>query len=82
MAFNNDFVSSNMLLPLVGLFIAVFIGFFVKRDDVKTELANQGKIKTGVVVDIFFFIVRYVTPILLLIVFLYYAGLTKALFGI
>ena len=77
-----DFVSSNILLPLGGLFIAVFIGFFVKRDDVKTELANQGKIKTGVVVDIFFFIVRYVTPILLLIVFLYYAGLTKALFGI
>lgn len=77
-----DFASSNILLPLGGLMISLFIGFFVKKEDVKAELTNQGKLKTGAIVDALFFIVRYVTPVLLIIVFLYYAGLTKLLFGI
>lgn len=75
-----DFASSNILLPLGGLFIALFTGYFLKRDEVKKELVNQGKLKTGGIVDVFFFILRYVTPILLIIVFLYSIGLTKLLF--
>ena len=77
-----DFASSNMLLPLIGLFIALFIGFFIKKADVKKELVNQGRLKTGAVVDVFYFIIRYATPVLLLIVFLYYTGLTKILFNL
>ncbi|NJD03869.1 MAG: sodium-dependent transporter [Ruminiclostridium sp.] len=77
-----DFTSSNILLPLAGLLIAVFTGFFVKKDDVRTELTNQGKIKTGAIIDVYYFIIRYLTPALLLIVFLYYTGLTKILFNL
>ncbi len=70
-----DFASSNILLPLGGLFIALFIGYFVKKDDIKDELTNQGRLKTGGVIDVIYFITRYVTPVLLIIVFLYYTGL-------
>ena len=77
-----DFTSSNILLPLGGLAIAIFIGYANKKEEVKKELTNQGTLKTGRLVDAFFFITRYATPVLLLIVFLYYTGLTKILFNL
>jgi NSS family neurotransmitter:Na+ symporter len=76
-----DFASSNILLPLGGLAIAIFVGYSVKKTDVGRELSNQGILKTSRIVDVFFLILRYITPILLILVFLYYTGLTKLLFN-
>ncbi|GAV25191.1 sodium-dependent transporter [Carboxydothermus islandicus] len=70
-----DYVSSNILLPLGGLFIAIFVGYFVKKEDLYQELGNFGLINNQRIIDFFYLIVRYVTPILVIVIFLNSLGL-------
>ena len=56
-----DYVSANVLLPLGGLFIAIFVGW-VQPGKMMNEITNNGKIdfwwKSS-----FFIIIKYVSPI-------------------
>lgn len=72
-----DYISSNILLPIGGLLISVFIGYAVRKDDLVREFSNNGTLKVQRLIDIFYFIVRFVTPLLLIIVFLNSIGLVK-----
>lgn len=72
-----DYLSSNILLPLGGLLIAIFIGYFTKKDDLKTELSNDGTLNIDRAFDLFYFVIRYITPALLILVFLNSLGLIK-----
>ena len=72
-----DYISSNVLLPLGGLFIAIMMGYFIKREEVVAELSNQGKLKIAKLVSVYFFLIRYVTPLLLIVVFLNAIGILK-----
>ena len=72
-----DYLSSNVLLPLGGLLIALFIGYAANKEDVYYELSNQGTLQVASFIKVFFFIVRYITPALLLIVFLNSIGIIK-----
>jgi NSS family neurotransmitter:Na+ symporter len=72
-----DFVSSNILLPLGGLLIAIFVGYCNKAQDVRHELSNRGALANAPAVDAYRFIVRYVSPFLLIIVFLNSIGVLK-----
>ncbi|ACL76898.1 sodium-dependent transporter [Ruminiclostridium cellulolyticum] len=69
-----DQASSNVLLPLGGLLIALFAGYIVNKKDIETELSNNGKLKNHALIKIYIFLVRYITPILLLIIFLSMLG--------
>ena len=70
-----DFASSNILLPLGGLFIAIFIGYVVKKEDFISELSNNGTIKNAGLIRALFFLLRYVTPLLVILVFLNSLGI-------
>ncbi|MPN31239.1 hypothetical protein SDC9_178713 [bioreactor metagenome] len=72
-----DYLSSNIMLPVGGLLIALFAGHVIKKEDLKYELSNHGVLKIDVLVDIYYFIIRYVTPALMLIVFLNSVGIIK-----
>lgn len=72
-----DYLSSNLLMPIGGLLIAIFVGYFVKKDDLIDELSNQGSLNTTFYLNIFRILLRYITPILLIIVFLNSIGLIK-----
>jgi len=72
-----DYVSSNILLPVGGLLISLLIGYGIKREDLQYELSNQGKLQVDGMMNVFYFIVRYVTPALLVIVFLNSIGIIK-----
>jgi neurotransmitter:Na+ symporter, NSS family len=37
-----DFTASNVLLPLGGFFIVIFVGWYMSKADVKDELSNGG----------------------------------------
>ncbi|MGE5582587.1 MAG: sodium-dependent transporter [Bacillota bacterium] len=65
-----DFVSSNILLPVGGLLIALFIGYAVKKDALTAELSNNDQLKNQKLIKGFRFIIRYVTPVLLILIFL------------
>ncbi len=70
-----DYISSNILLPLGGLLIAVFIGYVINKNDLCKELSNNGAIKNEKLVSIVRFILRYIAPVLLMIVFLSSIGI-------
>lgn len=72
-----DYLSSNIMLPLGGLLIALFIGYRVDRNDVCRELSNHGALKIEGLLKLYFFVVRYVTPALLIVIFLNSIGVIK-----
>lgn len=68
-----DFITSDVLLPLGGIFIALFVGWQWKYANVKQEMSNQGKLKNERFVQIYMFLVKYVVPIAIAVILL--AGL-------
>ncbi len=72
-----DYLSSNIILPLGGLFIAIFVGFMIKKEDFIHEISNQGTLSNQKLASGLYFVLRYVTPVLLIIVFLNMIGIIK-----
>lgn len=72
-----DYISSNILLPVGGLLIAVFVGYFVSKSELYNELSNNNTIKNRTIANVYHFIVKFVTPILLIIVFMSSIGIIK-----
>lgn len=60
---------SNILLPINGLLVILFLGYGVSKDFIIEQLTNKGTLKNQKVVSLLMFIIKYVTPILILIVF-------------
>lgn len=67
---NVDHLTSNIMLPLGGVFIAVFAGWIMCRNSTADELGN-----TGTAYKVWHFLARYVAPIGILFVFLKAVGL-------
>ena len=66
-----DYVTSNIMLPLGGLFIAIFAGWVMHKHTTHDELG----IKSKAIYGLWRFLVRWVTPIAVIIVFLNAIGL-------
>jgi NSS family neurotransmitter:Na+ symporter len=60
-----DFITAQVMLPLGGLFIAIFVGWFMKREVVRAEMAAE----SHPLYDVWEFVIRYISPVLLLLVF-------------
>ncbi len=69
-----DFVSSNILLPLGGVLIVIFVGWRLGKAKFFEEVTNEGTIKASLK-KVIFFIIRYLAPIAITIVFI--RGLIK-----
>lgn len=65
-----DFLSSNVLLPVGGIFICLFAGWVWGAANVKTELSNRGQLLNGPIIAAFLTVVRWVSPVLVLLVLL------------
>lgn len=72
-----DYISSNILLPINGLLISLLIGYCIKRDDLELEFSNHGALNIKVIMPLFYFIIRYISPLLLVVVFLNAIGVLK-----
>lgn len=67
-----DKLTSTILLPLGGLFMAIFAGYFMKKDHVQDELNLAGyKFKLWQMTN------NYIAPIAIAAVFLYLLGVIK-----
>lgn len=64
-----DFFASNILLPLGGLFLCIFIGWIWGIDNALKEASNNGKISFKMA-GFWAFVIKYVAPIAILIVFI------------
>lgn len=70
-----DFISSNILLPTGGFLISIFVGYFVSKDSIVDELSNSYRLNNSQTINLYYFILRYVTPLLLLVVLLNSIGI-------
>ena len=68
-----DILTSNIMLPLGGLFIAIFAAWVMREADVREELAIVNRIGFR----LWRFLVRYVTPVGVVIVFLNAIGIIE-----
>lgn len=65
-----DFVSSNLLLPAGGILIALFIGWVWGRDAFTRAVSNQGALENTALASALVVLLRYVSPVLILVVML------------
>ncbi len=61
-----DILTANIMLPLGGMLIAIFVGWSMTRDSSVDELA----MKDGFFYRLWRFLVRYITPLAVFIIFL------------
>jgi NSS family neurotransmitter:Na+ symporter len=71
-----DYLSANILLPLGAIFIVLFVGWYLGKNVVKDEISNQNELKTPLL-GLFMFIVKFIAPIAIGLVFLYGLGFIK-----
>lgn len=64
-----DYVSSKVLLPLGGLLLVIFTGWYLDRNMVRDEITNHGTISSRVF-GVFIFLVRWVVPAAIAIIFI------------
>lgn len=69
-----DFATVNILLPVGGFFIVIFIGWFLKAGIAGDELSNSGSLRVRYL-PAFMFIVKFIAPIAIALVFLYNLGI-------
>lgn len=65
-----DFVTSNILLPIGGICIALFIGWKIGFAKVKEELSNHGRLQNTVFVQVFMLLAKIIAPIAVALVLL------------
>ncbi|AFM41041.1 SNF family Na+-dependent transporter [Desulfosporosinus acidiphilus SJ4] len=65
-----DFATSNVLLPLGGIFIALFAGWQWGYANVKREMTNEGQLRNEGLFKVYIVLVRYLVPIAIAIILL------------
>lgn len=65
-----DFIASNLMLPLGGLLVTLFTGYAWKRAGEEAGL-------TGFWYSAWMFLLRYIAPILVIVIFLFSLGVIK-----
>lgn len=57
-----DILTDKIFLAIGGMLLAIFVGWVVKKEDLKDELTNGGTLKFGLF-EIWYNIVKYVIPV-------------------
>lgn len=70
-----DFLTAKFFMPLGGIGICLFVGWYMKKQDLRDELTNYGTCRAPLY-NIFLFLVRFLAPACIALVFL------NELFGI
>ncbi len=70
-----DFVGPNFFMLLGGLVTAIYVGWVLKKDVIHEQLTNGGKHRSRFVQPYIIFSLRYIAPVAIVIIFLYYVGI-------
>lgn len=57
-----DILTDKIFLAIGGLLLAIFVGWFVKKEDLKDELTNGGTVKFALF-ELWYAVVKYVIPV-------------------
>ena len=69
-----DYLTANILLPVGGLFTCLFVGWRLDRKVLREQITNHGELKFRIY-GVFIFLLRYICPAVLLLIFLDNLGL-------
>jgi len=64
-------------MPVGGLFTVLFIVWILGKKSLALELSNNGQLNNKGVVNLFYTVVKYITPLLIIIIFLDSIGILK-----
>ena len=71
-----DYLSSNWMMPISALLTAIFVGWFTDKKTMKSQLIQKTSLSPSVATA-WFFMVKYIAPILVIIIILNESGLIK-----
>lgn len=60
-----DFISNNIMMPIVALLTSILIGFIVKPDFVSKEVKSSGKFRSE---KMFSIIIKYIVPVCMAVI--------------
>ena len=63
-----DFVASKILMPVGGLVICLFVGWYLDNNLVRDEITNRGMVPFRFFQSLIF-LVRYVVPVAMILIF-------------
>lgn len=72
-----DYLSSNILMPIGGFLIVILVGYHSKRQSIIDELSNKGKLNNIKIIKVYYFVIRYISPVFLALIFFYSIGIIK-----
>ena len=64
-----DFVTAKLMLPLGGILVSLFIGWYLKRSVSYDELTNYG-LQKAPYYPVYLFVLRYVAPVAISLIFI------------
>ncbi|BEV71272.1 MULTISPECIES: sodium-dependent transporter [unclassified Paludibacterium] len=70
-----DFVTSNVMMPLGGIGLCLFVGWVWGKQRMSEALSNQGQLQNQGLLNALFTVLRWVSPVLILVVMLKGLGL-------
>ena len=65
-----DFLSSNVLLPLGGILICVFVGWVYGYERLQQQLSNHGALSNTRLIKVVLVMLRFVAPLAIALVLL------------
>jgi len=57
-----DWIVCKLCMPIGGMFISIFVGWYLKKDLVKKEITNDGSLRVPLF-NVLIFILRYLAPL-------------------
>ena len=72
-----DYITNNVLMPIIAMLTAIFVGYVIKPEAIVEEVELSGKFKLK---SLFTAMIKFVAPIFLLIIFVFgfFGGLANA----
>ena len=71
-----DFTASSVFLPIGGVFIVIFLGWYLGKKHIREEITSGGLYRAKLL-NVFLFIVKFLAPLAIAMVFLHGVGLLK-----
>lgn len=59
-----DYLTSNIMLPVVAIFVCIYVGHVLPKSFLRDEMTNHGTMRSAVMPAILF-IIRYIAPLLI-----------------
>ena len=66
-----DWISSNILLPILAMCAVIFVGFVLRKSEVRDELTNSDRLKVnGKIFGFVYFLIKWVAPVAVTLLFI------------